>query len=133
MTPTFASSANPVAMKWSATGTVTNLGFGDWTRATAVSNGGSTLAGWQGSTARDGYRWTAGNGKTSLGGMGVPLASRYDQPTDITPDGSVIVGNGRTQATSTTRAFRWRRHRHRFRPQTRQQQPAGHQGFRRQR
>ena len=101
-------SSGDVATTWTPDGTATNLNLGSWTRAIAASDGGAAVAGWSGSTARDAFRWTPAGGMVSLGGLpGIPLSQRYDQPTDITPSGAVIVGGAGTQSTTSTRAFRW--------------------------
>ena len=104
-------SPGPVAMKWNAAGGATNLGFANWITAETVSNAGGTIAGWDqsvDSNYRDAYRWTSGTGKVSLGGIaGLQVDARYDIPHDITPDGSVIVGEGQTPVINGKRAFRW--------------------------
>lgn len=75
--------------------------------ALAVSNDGTTAVGI--SPVADGYepfRWTADTGMTSLG-LFPGVSYTYGRATDVSADGSVVVGDSAYPEWSDRQAFRW--------------------------
>jgi len=77
--------------------------------ALAASADGSVIVGvgkWWPSWEGEAFRWTAAEGMVGLGDL--PGGDFFSVAYDLTPDGSVIVGNGNNDATpSGKEAFRW--------------------------
>jgi probable HAF family extracellular repeat protein len=80
------------------------IGLGTYSAATAVSADGSTVVGYSENTeaGRHAFRWTEAGGLEDLGDL--PFGSDESVATDVSGDGSVIVGAGSALG---AKAFRW--------------------------
>lgn len=86
------------AFRWTATGGMVSLGPGG---ATATSPDGAVVVGW---TGNEPMRWTAETGMVGLGHLAFGFNGLA---TDVSADGSVVVGSDHSYFPSHEEAFRW--------------------------